>query len=75
MRSARFVSDKWFVQEHGFLHGAYDAPIDWFAITSPNLAFCPAAALRRPPVAARDDRARPGLDIRRWSHWKKAWAD
>jgi len=33
------VLSKWFVQEHAFLHRAYDALINCFVITFPNLAF------------------------------------
>ncbi len=39
MRSARTVLRKWFVQEHAFLHRAYNALIDCFVITLPSLAF------------------------------------
>lgn len=39
MRSARIVLRKWFVQEHAFLHRAYNALIDCFVITLPSPAF------------------------------------
>jgi hypothetical protein len=39
MRSARIVLRKWFVQEHAFLHRAYNALIDCFVITIQSLAF------------------------------------
>jgi hypothetical protein len=54
MRSARMVLKKWFVQEHAFLHRAYNALIDCFVITIPSLAFFRPVPLRlRPDLVCR----------------------
>ena len=54
MRAARMVLKKWFVQEHAFLHRAYNALIDCFVITIPSLAFFRPVPLRlRPDLVCR----------------------
>jgi hypothetical protein len=60
MRSRAWFSDEWFVQEHGVLHRAYDAPINCFVITSARL---PRSGDGRIPTFV--DRTGPGDDVRR----------